>query len=137
MSTQVEEKRALIGAYLTSGTIGNLGLPGAPIAHFKLVVVPSKNSVTGTVEITQAIPGPDSNIVIKNVHGVIRATGYGSVTHVVSLEGEYNHYLTPPAIGVVREKFTAHLAIDNDWNGRGGFTYGNKSVDDVPVKSDN
>ncbi|WP_062052680.1 DUF1842 domain-containing protein [Aquimarina longa] len=137
MSTQVEEKQALVGAYLASGTIGNVGLPGAPIAHFKLVVAPGSNSVSGTVEITQAILGPNSNIIVKNVHGKIYATGYGSVTKVVSLEGEYNHYLTPPAIGVIQEKFTAHLVLDDEWKGRGGFTYGNTSIEDVPVKPEN
>lgn len=136
METAVKPK-AIAGAYLTKGTIGNLGMPGAPIAHFSLVVVPSTNSVSGTVEITQAIEGSGSNIVVNNVKGQIRATGYGKVTKVVSLEGEYVVSVPPPAIGSYLSKFTAHMAIDNDWNGQGGFSYGNNDVEDVPVKSDN
>jgi len=137
MSTETLEKRALVGAYLAQGTIGNVGMPGAPIVHYKLVVVPASNSVTGTVEITQAIQGPQSNIVVKNVHGTIRATGFGKVTKVVSLEGEYIQSVPPPAIGSFLSKFSAHLAIDNDWNGQGGFSYGSNTIEDVPVKSEN
>ena len=55
----------LIGAYLAEGKIGNVGTPGAPIATFSLVVVPSQNSVSGTVVITQAVNGPDSHIVVQ------------------------------------------------------------------------
>lgn len=137
MENTAVESKVIAGAYLTKGTIGNLGMPGAPIAHFSLVVVPSSNSVSGTVEITQAIEGPESNIIVRNVTGQIRATGYGKVTKVVSLEGEYLVSFPPPAIGSYLAKFSAHMAIDNDWNGKGGFTYGNSNVDDVSVKSDN
>jgi len=129
-----EQTSVLIGAYLVNGTIGNVGMPGAPIAHFSLVVVPSANSVSGTVEITQALAPPNGHIVIKNVTGVIHATGYGSVTQVVALQGEYLQSFTPPAIGSITEKFTAHLAIDNNWDGKGGFTYGSNHIENVPVK---
>jgi hypothetical protein len=46
----------------------------------------------------------------------------------------YYQSLTPPAIGTIEEKFKAHLVIDNNWNGRGGFSYGNHQVENVPVK---
>ena len=88
----------LAGAYLAQGTIGNVGTPGAPIAKFSLVVVPSQHTVTGTVVITQAIPGPDGYIVAP-VTGKIYSTGLGKVTQVVSLQGEYVHAVPPPAIG--------------------------------------
>jgi hypothetical protein len=122
----------LIGAYLVNGTMGNVGMPGAPIMHFSLVVVPSANSVSGTVEITQAVAG--GTIVVKNVKGSIRATGYGSVTQVVSLEGQYVQSVPPPAIGSYLADFSAHMAIDNNWNGKGGFSYGNHDVENVDVK---
>jgi len=133
----MSKSEVIAGAYLAKGTIGNVGMPGAPIAHFSLVVVPASNSVSGTVEITQAIEGPQSNIVVKNVTGQIRATGFGKVTKVVSLEGEYVVSVPPPAIGSYLSKFSAHMAIDNDWNGQGGFSYGNNDVEDVPVKANN
>ncbi len=131
------EAKAIIGTYLTKGTIGNVGMPGAPIAHFSLLVTPSTNTVSGTVEITQAIAGSGSSIVVKNVTGAIRATGYGTVTKVVSLEGEYLVSVPAPAIGTYLAKFTAHMAIDNEWNGKGGFTYGDQDIEDVPVASAN
>ena len=133
MGTNSNQANALVGAYLVNGTVGNVGMPGAPIMHFSLVVVPATNSVSGTVEITQAIAPPNGNIVIKNVSGVIRATGYGSVTKVVALNGTYGQTLTPPAIGTITENFSAHLAIDDNWNGKGGFSYGNKDIENVPV----
>lgn len=126
----------LAGAYLAKGTIGNVGMPGAPVAAFSLVVVPSQNSVSGTVVITQAIQGPDSHIVVP-VKGKIFATGFGNITKVVSLHGQYVHSVPPPAIGSFLADFDAHLAIDNEWNGTGGFSYFGHNVENVPVKAVN
>lgn len=133
MSTTAAQPSSLIGAYLARGTVGNVGLPGAPIMHYSLVVVPSANSVSGTVEITQAVATPAGHIVIPNVHGVIHATGLGPITQIVSLQGEYVQTVPPPAIGAWLAKFAANLAIDASWHGRGGFTYGTNSVQNVPV----
>lgn len=135
MSTATAEKSTskLIGAYLVNGTMGNVGMPGAPIMHFSLVVVPSTNSVSGTVEITQAI-ATGGDIIVRNVTGTIRATGFGSVTQVVALQGQYVQSVPPPAIGSYLAEFSAHMALDNNWNGRGGFTYGNHNVENVEVK---
>src|SRR5690606_19804788 len=123
----------LAGAYLAKGTIGNVGTPGAPVASFSLVVVPSQRSVSGTVVITQAIQGPDSRIVVE-VTGKIYSTGLGNVTQVVSLKGQYIHSVPPPAIGSFLANFDAHLAIDNAWNGTGGCSYFGNNVENVPVK---
>ncbi|WP_394772777.1 DUF1842 domain-containing protein [Flavobacterium sp.] len=124
----------LAGAYLAKGTIGNVGTPGAPIASFSLVVVPSQNSVAGTVVITQAIQGPDSHIVVQ-VKGKIHSTGFGEFTKVVSLQGQYVHSVPPPAIGAFLADFDAHLAINDAWNGKGGFSYYQHQVEKVPVAS--
>ncbi|WP_163399622.1 DUF1842 domain-containing protein [Flavobacterium fluviatile] len=126
----------LAGAYLAKGTIGNVGTPGAPVASFSLVVVPSQHSVSGTVVITQAIQGPDSHIVVP-VTGKIYATGFGKVIQVVSLKGQYVHSFPPPAIGSLLADFDAHLAVDNEWNGTGGFSYYGHNVENVPVKAVN
>ena len=124
----------LAGAYLAKGTIGNVGMPGAPVASFSLVVVPSQHSVSGTVVITQAIQGPDSRIVVE-VTGKIYSTGIGKVTQVVGLKGQYIHSVPPPAIGSFLANFDAHLAIDNEWNGTGGFSYFGHNIENAPVKS--
>ena len=122
----------LEGAYLAEGTIGNVGMSGAPIATFSLVVVPSQHTVSGTVVITQAVNGPDSHIVVS-VKGKIYATGFGQFTQVVSLHGQYVQSFTPPAIGSFLADFDAHFAIDNAWNGTGGFSYFNHQIENVPV----
>ena len=124
----------LAGAYLAQGTIGNVGMPGAPIAHFSLVVVPSQNTVSGTVAVTQAIAGNAGNFTVQ-VTGKIHSTGLGSVTQIVSMSGQYVHSVPPPAIGSFLANFDAHMAIDGAWNGVGGFSYFNNSVENVPVKS--
>jgi Domain of unknown function (DUF1842) len=111
----------------------NVGIPGAPIAHFSFVVVPSQGNVNGTVCITQSIAPPNGNIVIKNVSGKIRATGFGSITQIVYVTGTYLVTFPPPAIGCYIANFDAHFAIDNKWNGKGGFSYGNNDVENVPV----
>lgn len=134
MSTIVQPQTLLETAYLTKGTIGNVGMPGAPIAHFSLVVAPHTGKVSGMVEIAQAINRPPINV---HVTGTIRYTGYGQVTQIVNLEGEYAVSVPPPAIGTYLEKFSAYLDIDNTWNGIGGFSYGNTDIQDVPVNSAN
>lgn len=124
----------LAGAYLAKGTIGNVGTPGAPVASFSLVVVPSQHSVTGTVVITQAVPGPDSHITVQ-VTGKIYATGLGKYTQVVTLNGQYVQTVQPPAIGAFLADFNAHMAIDGTWNGMGGFSYWQHDIENVPVKA--
>jgi hypothetical protein len=126
----------LAGAYLAQGTIGNVGMPGAPVASFSLVVVPSQNTVSGTVVITQAVQGPDGHIVVQ-VTGKMVATGFGNITKLVSLQGQYVHSVPPPAIGSFLADFNAHMAIDNAWNGTGGFSYWKNDIENVPVKSTN
>lgn len=133
MTTITKKTSILKGTYLVKGTVGNIGVPGASIMHFSLVVVPMANSVSGTVEITQAIALQNGNIVIKHVTGVIRSTGFGEVTKVVTFEGEYVQSFPPPAVGFYLAKFTAHMAIDDSWNGRAGFSYAGNDIENVPV----
>ncbi len=122
---------ALAGAYLAKGTIGNVGMPGAPIVEFSLVVVPSTHTVSGTVYISQAI---ENGNYTGQVTGTIYATGLGSVTQVVAIHGAVT-----PASGImpIEIPFEAHMAIDNSWNGTGGFSYGATHVENVPVKPTN
>ena len=126
-------KQLLVGLYNVKGTLGNVGLPGAPICQFNLVVHPSSHDVSGIVNITQAIAGSDITV---QVNGKIFATGLGNVTQVVSLYGNYTFFFPPPQIGQATVHFEAHLAIDNEWKGKGGFEYGYGAkhiIEDVPV----
>jgi len=124
MTTQ---SKIMAGAYLAQGTIGNVGLPGAPIVNFSLVVVPGQHKVSGMVQITQAVLNGNYS---GQVTGTIYATGFGPITQIVGLTGAVhqdgsNNYVLLP--------FEAHMAINGEWVGKGGFSYGNVHVEDVPV----
>jgi hypothetical protein len=123
-----------IGLYLVNGIAGNEGKPGAPLLHFSLLVNVTTGAITGHAEQTQAVPPPGDKIVISNITGRLRHTGLGKFTQIVYLEGSAVISFPPPAIGSYLEPFNAHFAIDDEWNGVGGWTLGATSVDNVPVK---
>lgn len=123
MSTQTNP---ILGTYLLKGTIGNIATPGAPIVHFSLVVTPAKHQVSGSVFITQATQNGNYS---GNVRGTIYATGLGSVTQIVALTGSVNNDGTMP----LELSFEAHLAVNQHWEGTGGFRYGAVHVDEAPV----
>jgi hypothetical protein len=127
MTTQTN---SMAGAYLAKGTIGNVGLPGAPIVHFALVVVPGQHKVGGSVQITQAVEHGNYS---GDVTGKIYSTGLGKVTQIVTLSGTI-HPDNSSALYVL--SFEAHLAIDGAWHGTGGFDYGNVHIENVPVISE-
>lgn len=129
-----ESQTNLASAYFTKGMIGNVGLAGAPIVHFSLVVVAATNVVSGVVEIIQAI---DSKPIQVHVTGLIKYTDDGKVTKIINLKGQYVVLLPPPAIENYLQDFTAYMHIDGSWNGVGSFTYGEIVINDVPVASDN
>jgi hypothetical protein len=115
-------------AYLAKGTIGNVGMPGAPIVTFQFLVVPDKKTVSGTATITQAI---EKGTYSGPVSGSIYATGFGTTTQIVTFAG----VVYREDDGALPLNFEAHLAIDAKWNGSGGFKYGNTHVENVPVTS--
>jgi hypothetical protein len=124
-----------LGTYLVNGLAGNENVAGAPMLHFSLVIVSGTGKVSGHAMITQAIAPPNNEKVINNITGQVHATGLGPVTKIVALKGTYLDYLPPPAIGVVEVPFEAHLAIDDAWNGRGGFRCGWSQAENVPVRT--
>lgn len=126
----------LIDSYPVNGTIGNVDMSGAPIMHFSLVVIPSVNSVSGSVIITKAITSPNDQIIVKNIKGIIRTTGADPVTKIVVFEGSYLNPAHSLEMCALQEKLSAYLAIDEKWNGRGGFSYENHDIEYVPVKRD-
>lgn len=127
MSTETNTSSTpLAGAYLVKGAIGNVGMAGAPIVHFALVVTPFNHQVSGSVHITQAIAHGNYSGQVK---GAIFATGFGDATQAVSLTGSvYPDGPTPFEI-----PFEASLSIDRAWKGSGGFRYGSVHVENVPV----
>lgn len=125
---------AKIGTYVVNVEVGNVGTPGAPILHLALLVVSGTGKVSGHAMISQAIAPPYGEKQINNVTGEIHATGFGSVTKLVSLRGTYYEPLTPPAIGTLEVPFVATLAVDDAWHGKGGFSCGAVKVENVPVQ---
>lgn len=130
--TLTAEKTSLIGAYNVIGTLGNTEVLGSPVMHFNLIVVPNRNSVSGSVEIIQSIAPPNGQLFIQNLKGQIHATGYGGVTQIVALEGNYtvgaSYALIP---------FKAYMSINSNWEGSGSFIYGTQTIENVPVHIEN
>jgi hypothetical protein len=123
-----------IGVYLVNAVAGNEGMPGAPLLHLSLLVNAATGAITGHAEQTQAVPPPGNKIVISNVTGTLRYTGLGKYTKIVYLEGSAVISFPPPAIGSFLAPFDAHFAIDDAWEGTGGWTLGNTVVNNVPIK---
>ena len=124
-----------LGAYLIKLEIGNVGMPGAPILHVVAVVNASTGVISGSAEITQALPPPNGEIAIPHITGQVRHTGLGGDQLLVTLEGEFVVSFPPPAIGSYLARFSAGLVVDKAWNGHGSYTYNHHTVDNVPVKS--
>jgi hypothetical protein len=126
-----------LGLYLVNGVAGNQGASGAPLLHFSLLVNSVTGAITGHATQTQAVQPPGDRIVVGNVTGSLRSTGLGQYTQIVSLTGSAVVSFPPPAIGSYLAPFTAHFALDQRWNGVGGWTLGATNVNDVPVKAQN
>lgn len=119
---------------MVCGETGNVGTPGAPILHFSLVVAAATGKASGHATITQAIAPPYGEKQINDVTGQVTYTGFGEFTKIVSLKGTYNEPFPPPAIGTLEVPFEAHFAINDEWNGTGGFSCGTLVVEKAPVK---
>jgi len=125
-----------VGLYLVNGTAGKVGTPGAPIFHFSLLVNAVTGAVTGHGKLTQAVAPPLGDIPIVITSGQVHSTGFGSFTKVVSLKGDGFVSFPPPAIGSYLVPFDAGFAIDDAWDGVGGWIFGHQKVENVPVKSE-
>lgn len=125
MSTQKED------LYRVNAVAGNKGMPGAPLLHLHLLVRASSGAIVGQATQTQAT-GTSSHT-IDNVKGTVRGMGIPPYTKAVHLEGSGMVCVPPPAIGCYLLPFTAHFAVDDKWNGKGGWTLGSLDVEDVPI----
>lgn len=133
MSTETSPLIGLFQLNLVSTT----GLLGAPTFHLGLLVNPSGETVTGLVNITQAIdPKLSGSNVNVNVTGTYQELVFGAqTTKVIVLNGEYVYSVPPPAIGSFLCKFNAVIHLDEDWNGTGSYTWGfNQKAANVPTK---
>src|SRR3954447_5192826 len=95
LSTQPKELVMAIYVENVVGTMGNVGVPGAPILHFALSVTIRAGSdaqvewpVSGTATITKAIAEPANSIQVSDLSGF--AYSHGSEHIVIVLDGSFN-----------------------------------------------
>jgi hypothetical protein len=119
--------KPIASTYMVKCMLGNAGLAGAPMAHLALVVDPATHTVTGQVHVTQATQGGNYT---GTVHGTMYATGFGGITQVIGLTG----MMHPDGPAPIEIPFSAHLAVNHEWDGKGGFNYGNVHIEDAPAK---
>ena len=119
--------KPITSAYIAKCMMGNAGMAGAPMVQLALVVDPATHKVTGQVHASQAIQGGNYT---GMVHGTMYATGFGGMTQVVALTGMIHQDGPMP----MEMPFMAHLALNRDWDGTCGFSYGNVHVEDAPAK---
>ncbi|HEY0313168.1 MAG TPA: DUF1842 domain-containing protein [Allosphingosinicella sp.] len=121
-----------VGLYHVTLKVSHGDMPGAQTLNLDLAVSAPTGTVHGTATITQALPPPYGIIHIP-VHGQIYHTGFGQDTLLVHLIGQYVVSVPPPAIGSYLAHFSAGLAVDKSWNGKGSYEYGNHIVGDCKV----
>lgn len=109
------------------------GMSGAPVLVLDLLVNANTGQISGGAEISQALPPPYGQTVIPQVTGALFQTGLGPNVQLAHVTGEYVVSVPPPAIGSYLAKFSAALAVDHNWNGKGSFVYGNQTVIDATV----
>jgi len=124
-----------MGLYRVQAMAGNMGMPGAPILTLDILVNAVSGSITGHAVQSQAVAPPGNKVDITITKGQLRATGLGQYTKVVYLEGQAVISFPPPAIGSYLAPFSAHFAVDNSWDGTGGWSLGSTDVNNVPIKS--
>ena len=122
--------------YRVTGTAGNLGMPGAPILGFDLLVNSSTGSVSGHAQITQIVAPPMIDIQINNVTGQVRHHAINGQDRLsVVLQGTFDQPGPPPTEYVILQQFAAQFSLNAQWDGRGSFDYGTTVINDVPVTS--
>lgn len=122
-----------IGYYHVKLRVAQQGPVGAPVLHLNLGVDAPTGRIVGAAEIDQSLPPPYGKVLIPQVTGEIFHTGFGKDTRLVHLTGQYVVSLPPPAIGSYLAQFSTALAVDEDWNGKGSFNYGNHHVSGCQV----
>lgn len=127
---------SLPGIYLVTGMARADVVLSSPMLRFTLLVNEVSGQVCGHAQITeQELLGiHNGEINIGNITGHIQATGVGSFTRLVSLQGYADvRTLPPPEIGTFYKLFQAQFAIDDAWDGVGGWTLSSQTVDNVAV----
>lgn len=110
------------------------GAPGAPVLILNLAVHGATGEIpNGKADITQVTAPPFNEIHVSPVHGVVHHTGLGVDTRLVAVSGQYVQTANPPLIGAYLANFSAALAVDEGWNGKGSFSYGGVTITNAAV----
>jgi Domain of unknown function (DUF1842) len=106
---------------------------GASQLQLDLVVLATNGDVHGAAKITNGSIH-DAKPILVQVSGAVHHTGLGQDQLLVHLTGEYAVSVQPPAIGTYLAHFSASLAVDRSWNGKGSFTYDRHHIGHCTVK---
>ncbi len=135
MTTTTAPRTNAAGLYIVDLLVGNAGTPGAPTLDLGLAVNASTGAVTGQGKIKQAVQSPGNEITVQHLTGQVHFTGLGKATKIVALHGEAIITPAPPLVMPYVLQISISLAVDNDWNGTGGWVLGGDQVSDLPVKN--
>jgi hypothetical protein len=124
-----------MGLYLVQLTIDNPGLLGSPVLTLDLAVNAATGQVNGSGEISQSVTPQSPPYHLGQVTGHVFHTGFQNDTLLVHLTGEYLYSVPPPAIGTFVGPFSAGLAVDRSWTGKGSYSYGRHQVAQCRVRN--
>lgn len=118
---------ATIETIYYKGTLGFSPNLLATIVNFSLLIHPEDHSLSGTVKINI---GTNKKTYTGKVTGTVYSTGFGNIVRVLSLKGNISsdNKLTP-----LEFPFEANMALKEDWNGAGGFSFQGQHEEEVPV----
>jgi uncharacterized protein DUF1842 len=122
-----------IGYYRLLLEVAPEQMAGSPALTLDLGVNTVTGQSNGTAEISQALPPPYGSIIVPQVTGWVRETGFGNNHRLLAVKGQFVVSVPPPAIGSYLANFLTALVLDEDGNGRGMFSYGDNTVIDCTV----
>ena len=125
------------GTYLVFGVM-RCDLPGTAELHFSMLVFSASGRVTGHATVSRPSVAGNPQMTINNLTGEIFSAAQGGYTRLVTLRGTSYFDGRPHAVAIEEVSFNAVLALDDDWNGIGGFSCGpayaeNATVEHTPV----
>ncbi len=101
------------------------GIVGGPALELHLGVNPGKGQVFGRGMFRHGGTGPDvEGYPIRNITGTIHHGGLGKDMLFVALKGQYAVPFGPTMPGQTECELLAALALSQQWEGSGSFSYG-------------
>ena len=114
---------------IISGTMGSTENLNSPIVKFNLTADPLSHKVHGSVEVTLGNPGDKPYK--GNVEGTLYAAGLAPYDKIIGISGSLpsQNPLTP-----LNFPFNAHMSLEANGTGVGGFNFRGQQSEDLPVK---